>query len=232
MPVARVAALFVVCVAACSSSSSGSGLNAAGIPTTVTCTKNRNTGLCSCRVGSATPTSDTTVVPDCDDAPAGALVCAQITNGEAESCYYQTAQCGKVNRNYTSCECAYNDSGLASSPVTTCTAKLCCDFGEKCSCTDLTGSSIQNTQFDRQCTYFGSGRVVSSCTADAPVGKCFSGHSPVSTCKGLKWKAPSSGGGGGSSSGSCGGCHADSDCGRCERCDLSSCTCLARAVCR
>jgi hypothetical protein len=36
---------------------------------------------------------------------------------------------------------------------------------------------------------------------------------------------------GGSSSGGCTGCHANTDCGSCERCELSTCTCRARAVC-
>lgn len=43
-----------------------------------------------------------------------------------------------------------------------------------------------------------------------------------------KGGASSSGGGGGE----CDGCTADSDCGHCQRCERSTCSCVARLTCR
>lgn len=37
---------------------------------------------------------------------------------------------------------------------------------------------------------------------------------------------------GGGDDGKCDGCTADSDCGRCERCQRSTCSCVARLTCR
>lgn len=217
---------------ACSSSSSGGGggTSPGGGSKPTSCRKNTTTQQCECSSGELTLSGDYEKVADCDNAPSGALICAHYaTTDEVDSCYYRVPTCAKVNRNFATCEC-----GLRGDTPTqaSCTGRVCCSFDGACQCTDYGDSSIAQTQFDKSCTYqgTGNGKIVSSCTADLVKPECEGSLKKVSSCAGLKWQAPGTGGGGSSSSG-CSGCHADSDCGHCGRCTLSTCTCSQKAAC-
>lgn len=236
-----VASVWLIVAAGCSSSTTGAGASSSsssgsGGGNPHYCKKNTKTDSCYCSTGQlGNLGSDYVSVPDCDDIPTGASACARYESGSSgpvSDCEIIVPHCGKVNRNFTSCECGAS-SDTTNDEVSSCSATTCCAFDDKCACTSITGSSLDATQFDKDCTYFGTGNghKVSSCSTSDLKGECRSGTTKVSSCKGLSWAAPSGGGSSSGSSSGCDGCHADSDCGHCGRCTLSTCQCSTKAVC-
>lgn len=198
----------------------------------------RGLNRCECSVSSQTIDDEWTEVPNCDETPSGAVACASMeSGGEVDHCYYEMPYCGKVSYHDSVCECGFSNPDLARDPVSSCTGRVCCEFGDElqnlCSCTDLSDSNLTNTRYAKDCTVYG-GRIVSSCSRSSTKGECPSAYKTVPSCKGLKWKAPKVSDGSSSSSGStgCSGCTSDSQCGKCGRCELSTCSCRVRAGCQ